>query len=182
MTYHRLLRWSFEKCFLLPLRWPADEASTIPEEAGDAHVPVWASIGDGTSKQVIGEWDVDFTLLPEWFLCEGHKLANVPWTKEELRPCGADRAKVMRNARPFADWRRQQPQKEVQKPFLEGTSVSVDQYLMYNFGVGKLEKLNQELITSSPRRRSAGCEISTLSQLKKAPSIYYTDGRGFHVR
>lgn len=85
----------------------------------------------------------------------------------------------MRNARPVVDWRRQKVREEVQKPFLDGTSQSVDQYHMYNFGVEKLKKLDQEFIRSSQRRRSSGCEISSLSQLKKAPSIFYTDGRGF---
>lgn len=49
---------------------------------------------------------------------------------------------------------------------------------MTNFGVDTLKELNQELM-SSERRRFVGCENSDLSHLAKAPSIFYTDGRGF---
>lgn len=50
--------------------------------------------------------EVDFTLYPDWFLCDGHKLANVPWTRDEPMSCGVDRSEIMRNARPVVNWRR----------------------------------------------------------------------------
>lgn len=54
----------------------------VLEDAGGVEVPIWASIGDGEPSQIIYEGELDFLLHPEWFLCDGHKLANVPWPKE----------------------------------------------------------------------------------------------------
>jgi len=36
-------------------------------------------------------------------------------------------------------------------------------------------------MASSPRRRSSGCEISSLSHLTSPPDMLYTDGRGFLI-
>lgn len=154
------------------------EAPIAPEDASGAKVAIWASIDDGEPRQVIFYGEVDFLLYPKWFLCGGHKLANVPCTKDTPRPCGAERSEVMRNALHMVDWRSQNLQAKVQKPFLTDTDSSMYVLRMKNFGVETLKVLNQELMASG-RRRSSGCEISDLNHLKKAPSICYTDGRGF---
>jgi len=105
-----------------------DEGSSVPEEAGGADVPIWASIRDGNPQQTIYGEEVDFQAHPEWFLCQNHKLANIPWVKGETTPCGPDRAEVMRNARLVVDWRRQRPNEKVQKAFLDLTSDVVKEY------------------------------------------------------
>lgn len=92
--------------------------------------------------------------------------------------CTPERGEELREKRPAIDWHREKPMLKYTIPYTAKVDKSMGQIRTTQFGVEVLRKLNQELMLSS-HRRSSGCRISNLSRFAKAPSIFFTDGRGF---